>query len=40
MYSIKVTVGGRVVIPVEIRKALGVAEGETLWVKCARASLF
>ncbi len=30
MYSLKMSEGGRVVVPAEIRKALGVAEGETL----------
>jgi AbrB family looped-hinge helix DNA binding protein len=30
MYSIKMSEGGRVVVPAEIRKALGVSEGETL----------
>lgn len=32
MYSMKMSEGGRVVVPVEIRKALGLKEGDTvLW---------
>lgn len=30
MYSLKVSDGGRVVVPAEVRRALGVREGETL----------
>ena len=30
MYAIKMSEGGRVVVPADVRKALGVAEGETL----------
>lgn len=30
MYAIKMSEGGRVVVPAEVRKAMGVAEGETL----------
>jgi AbrB family looped-hinge helix DNA binding protein len=30
MYSMKVSDGGRVVVPAEVRRALGVREGETL----------
>lgn len=30
MFSIKMSEGGQVVVPAEIRRALGVAEGETL----------
>ena len=30
LYSIKMSEGGRVVVPAEIRKVLGVAEGEIL----------
>ncbi|MBK8638167.1 MAG: AbrB/MazE/SpoVT family DNA-binding domain-containing protein [Chromatiaceae bacterium] len=30
MYAIKISEGGRVVVPAEVRKALGVTEGETL----------
>jgi AbrB family looped-hinge helix DNA binding protein len=30
MYSIKMSKGGRVVVPAEVRRALGVSEGETL----------
>lgn len=31
MYAIKMSEGGRVVVPADVRKALGVTEGETLW---------
>ena len=32
MYAMKVSEGGRVVVPVEIRKALGIKDGDTvLW---------
>jgi AbrB family looped-hinge helix DNA binding protein len=30
MYSMKLSEGGRVVVPAEVRRALGVSEGETL----------
>lgn len=30
MYAMKLSAGGRVVVPAEVRRALGVAEGETL----------
>lgn len=30
MYAVKMSEGGRVVVPAEVRRALGVAEGETL----------
>jgi len=30
MYAIKMSDGGRVVVPAEVRRALGVSEGETL----------
>lgn len=30
MFSIKMSEGGRVVVPAEVRRALGVTEGETL----------
>lgn len=30
MYALKLSEGGRVVVPAEVRRALGVTEGETL----------
>ena len=30
MYAMKMSEGGRVVVPAEVRRALGVSEGETL----------
>jgi AbrB family looped-hinge helix DNA binding protein len=30
MYALKMSEGGRVVVPAEVRRALGVTEGETL----------
>lgn len=30
MYSIKMSEGGRIVVPVEVRRALGIKEGDTL----------
>lgn len=30
MYSMKMSEGGRIVVPAEVRRALGVTEGETL----------
>lgn len=30
MYSLKMSEGGRIVVPAEVRRALGISEGETL----------
>lgn len=35
MYSIKMSEGGRVVVPVEVRRALGIKEGDTLILELA-----
>lgn len=35
MYAMKMSEGGRVVVPVEVRRALGLQEGDTVMIELA-----